>query len=142
MPGLRLQFNSSAALVFAKPCLPRVVTSSLQNKIKLHAEVPSGALPKSVRTRPGQQRGPVTLLAILNLTMSCEGSRFTNDDVLKPLWEGCRESKKCSRDTYAESYITQYTRVPGGTLPENVLTRPGQHRGPLHATLPLLNLNS
>ena len=27
------------------------------------------------------------------------------------LWEGCRESKRCSRDTYPESYITQYTSI-------------------------------
>ena len=28
-----------------------------------------------------------------------------------PLWEGCRESRRCSRDTYPESYITEYTLV-------------------------------
>jgi len=27
------------------------------------------------------------------------------------LWEGCRESRSCSRDTYPESYITKYTRI-------------------------------
>ena len=26
-----------------------------------------------------------------------------------PLWEGYRESRRCSRDTYPESYITKYT---------------------------------
>ena len=26
-----------------------------------------------------------------------------------PLWEGCRESRRCFRDTYPESYITKYT---------------------------------
>ena len=26
-----------------------------------------------------------------------------------PLWEGCRESRRCSRDTYPESYINEYT---------------------------------
>ena len=40
-------------------------------------------------------------------------------DILGPLWEGFRESRKCSRDTYPESYITQYTGkqrlyLPGG----------------------------
>ena len=27
------------------------------------------------------------------------------------LWEGCRESRRCSRDTYPASYITEYTSV-------------------------------
>jgi len=27
------------------------------------------------------------------------------------LWEGCRESRRCSRDTYPESYITKYTSI-------------------------------
>ena len=26
-------------------------------------------------------------------------------------WEGCRESRRCSRDTYPESYITKYTKI-------------------------------
>ena len=32
-------------------------------------------------------------------------SKFCN------MWEGCRESRKCSRDTYPESYITNYTSI-------------------------------
>jgi len=28
-----------------------------------------------------------------------------------PLWEGCRESKRGSMDTYPESYITKYTSI-------------------------------
>ena len=28
------------------------------------------------------------------------------------LWEGCRESRRCSRHTYPESYITEYTSIP------------------------------
>ena len=28
-----------------------------------------------------------------------------------PLWEGYHESRRCSRDTYPESYITKYTRI-------------------------------
>ena len=27
------------------------------------------------------------------------------------LWEGCRESRRCSRDTYQESYIAKYTSI-------------------------------
>ena len=26
-------------------------------------------------------------------------------------WEGCRESRRCSRDTYPESYTTKYTSI-------------------------------
>ena len=26
-------------------------------------------------------------------------------------WEGCRESRRCSRDIYPESYITKYTSI-------------------------------
>ena len=26
-------------------------------------------------------------------------------------WEGCRESRRCSRDTYPESHITKYTSI-------------------------------
>ena len=29
------------------------------------------------------------------------------------LWEGYRESRRCSRDTYPESYITEYTSIRG-----------------------------
>jgi len=28
-----------------------------------------------------------------------------------PLWEGCRESRRYSRETYPESYITKYTSI-------------------------------
>ena len=28
-----------------------------------------------------------------------------------PVWEGCRESRRCSRDTYPESYTTKYTSI-------------------------------
>jgi len=31
-------------------------------------------------------------------------------------WEGCRESRRCSRDTYPESYIIMYTRIRRKTL--------------------------
>ena len=27
------------------------------------------------------------------------------------VWEGCRESRRCPRDTYPESYITRYTSI-------------------------------
>ena len=31
------------------------------------------------------------------------------------LWEGCRKSRRCSRDTYPESYITKYTSIRRST---------------------------
>jgi len=30
---------------------------------------------------------------------------------LNEFWEGCRESRRCSRDTYPDSYITKYTSI-------------------------------
>jgi len=30
---------------------------------------------------------------------------------VRPLWEGYHESRRCSRDTYPESYITKYTSI-------------------------------
>jgi len=32
-----------------------------------------------------------------------------------PLWEGYHESRRCSRDTYPESYITKYTSIRRST---------------------------
>ena len=29
----------------------------------------------------------------------------------EPLWEGYHESRRCTRDTYPESYITKYTSI-------------------------------
>jgi len=39
-----------------------------------------------------------------------EGKRF--DSLWEVAgWEGYRESRRCSRDTYPESYITKYTGI-------------------------------
>ena len=38
-------------------------------------------------------------------------------DRLRVGWEGYRESRRCSRDTYPESYITKYTSIRRQTLP-------------------------
>jgi len=38
------------------------------------------------------------------------------------LWEGCRESRTCSRDTYPESYITKYTSIRRKSCRENYYT--------------------
>jgi len=40
-------------------------------------------------------------------------SFFLARDGLGVGWEGCRESRRCSRDTYSESYITKYTSIRG-----------------------------
>ena len=37
-------------------------------------------------------------------------------DRLTPAWEGYHESRRCSRDTYPESYITKYTSTRRETL--------------------------
>ena len=51
------------------------------------------------------------------------------------LWEGCRESRRCSRDTYPESYITKYTSIQrllaskvdeAGSLPPTFTSRPNR----------------
>ena len=34
-----------------------------------------------------------------------------NHTLAGPLWQGCRESRRCSRDTCPESYITKYTSI-------------------------------
>jgi len=31
--------------------------------------------------------------------------------IVGPLWEGYHESRRCSRDNYPESYITEYTSI-------------------------------
>jgi len=37
------------------------------------------------------------------------GDRLRDHTLAGLLWEGYRESRRCSRDTYPESYITKYT---------------------------------
>ena len=41
-----------------------------------------------------------------------EQAHASRDNTLAgPLWEGCREGRRYSRDTYLESYITKYTSI-------------------------------
>ena len=40
------------------------------------------------------------------------------------LWEGFRESRRCSRDTYPEWYITEYTSVYGDKSPSTLQVVP------------------
>jgi len=52
------------------------------------------------------------------------------------LWEGCREGRRCPRDTYQESNTTKYTSIRG--------LRPGEDsgRGSRNTSLRLLNFPS
>ena len=55
------------------------------------------------------------------------------------LWEGCRESRKCSRDTYPKSYITKYASIrrKRGEVFETVsrgVERMGRGTGPCPAS--------
>ena len=46
--------------------------------------------------------------------MNCVCKKNVNlraGDRLRVGWEGCRESRRCSRDTYPETYITKYTSM-------------------------------
>ena len=49
------------------------------------------------------QPGTLSLLPVL------EAHASRDHPFAGPLWEGYRESGRCSRDTYPESYITKYT---------------------------------
>ena len=45
---------------------------------------------------------------------ACKGLNLSAKGMVAPtfpLWEGYRESRRCSRDTYPESYITEYTSI-------------------------------
>jgi len=45
-----------------------------------------------------------------NTTLTCYGGyRCSITSGMIDSWEGYRESRRCSRDTYPESYITKYT---------------------------------
>jgi hypothetical protein len=39
------------------------------------------------------------------------------------VWEGYHESRRCSTDTYPESYITKYTSMRRSTLPLSLVRR-------------------
>jgi hypothetical protein len=48
--------------------------------------------------------------------------RFRSDRLrVGPFWEGCRESRRCSRDTYPGSYITNDTRIRKNSSSSSVL---------------------
>ena len=42
---------------------------------------------------------------------ACARAPREHDRLSAGLWEGCRESRRCSRDTYPESYITEFTCI-------------------------------
>jgi len=67
--------------------------------------------------RPGQMKGPQpchypyqtgTASKEQHLSRSPAALRNTQSTIRS---EGCRESRRCSRDTYQESYITKYTSI-------------------------------
>ena len=49
--------------------------------------------------------------ALPALAQSATRHEFVSRDRLRVGWEGYRESRRCSRDTYPESYITKYTSI-------------------------------
>jgi len=56
----------------------------------------------------------------LTVCMEVDLSDRRRDHTLAgPLWEGYHESKRCSRDTYPESYITKYTSIRRKHHPAN-----------------------
>ena len=50
-------------------------------------------------------------LALPARRRACRIHTLIDHTLVGPLWEGYRESRRCSRDTYPESYITKYTSV-------------------------------
>jgi len=50
-----------------------------------------------------------TGFSIFKVILEAHASR--DHTLVGPLWEGYHESRRCSRDTYPESYITEYTLV-------------------------------
>ena len=101
---------------------------ALQRAVHQHeasrAVAQSASLP-AVRKRPSCEKEPFTALwgrAVHSLgkSRSSRGRVVLGGEepliqgksrlcrVIESLWEGCRESRRCSRDTYPESYITEY----------------------------------
>ena len=57
-------------------------------------------------------------IAVIENTYQCRTMALVIDSgsVGSTNFEGCRESRRCSRDTYPESYITKYTSIQRKTL--------------------------
>ena len=66
---------------------------------------PAHSTPGALATPPPLLFGKLTTICKLTTHHPC----FPRGDRL--LWEGCRENKRCPRDTYPESYITKYTSI-------------------------------
>ena len=91
-------YKSGGFQAMRSPGLGRARGSHM-NQIKSSGDIDPGAAPRSIkddRLRVGWLNG------------------FAG-----PLWEGYRESRRCSRDTYPESYITKYTSIRRLTWPSN-----------------------
>ena len=57
----------------------------------------------------GFARSACSARAAIPLGLEAHASR--DHTLAGPLWEGFRESRRCSRDTYPESYFTEYTSI-------------------------------
>ena len=75
----------------------------------------TGALGNVVATRLGLC---VNAQAVLDTPIrcwthprECQTPNPKNETYAGPLWEGYHEGRRCSRDTYLESYITKFTRI-------------------------------
>jgi len=53
-------------------------------------------------------------------------------------WEGCRESRRCPRDTYPVSYITKYTSIRRETDLVQFLIESGQLGDSRHGAMTIL----
>jgi len=62
---------------------------------------------RTIRTM--QQARPVRFKLPYRWGLEAHASR--DHTLAGPLWEGCRKSRNCSRDTYPELYITKYTSI-------------------------------
>ena len=84
---------------------------------RVHFNTPSTSNVDSTRTSGHTSRGQVSTYTYRGLSL---GSAYIYIHIYYtciyhtlagPLWEGCRESRRCSRDTYPESYVTKYTSI-------------------------------
>ena len=105
----RLRTHSSQKLLGS--CLCTLTHSTLTNPRHYHRHT-SHTQSRTPHIRESRASGRVP--RIIREHLDLDNSRFSwsRDHTLAgPLWEGCRESRRCSKDTYPESYITRYTSI-------------------------------
>jgi len=97
LPQSTVQQTGARPLSARERPLAVVLSGSRASRWQSCSDCQRAALQKQVlRLVPGSQLPMVTPVSQL---------------LMGPLWEGYRESRRCSRDTYPESYITQYTSI-------------------------------